>query len=157
MAELKEGEKAPDFKIPNEKGKPTSPSDFRGEWLVLYFYPKDMTPGCTTESIDFSKRAKSFKKLNAVVVGVSCDSVERHQKFIDVHDLEVSLLSDADIEVCKLYGVYKKKSLYGRQFMGIVRTTFIIDPKGKITKIFHKVKVKDHAETVLEFIKERSR
>ena len=109
-----------------------------------------MTSGCTLEAVDFRDSMAKFKKKKAVVLGVSKDSPERHQKFIDKEDLNFNLLSDEDAKVCKLYGVYQKKSLYGHQFMGIVRTTFVINPQGKIHKVFHKVKVKDHVDEVLK-------
>ena len=150
MAELKEGSKAPAFKLPDEKAKARSLGEFKGKWVVLYFYPKDMTSGCTLEAVDFRDSMAKFKKKKAVVLGVSKDSPERHQKFIDKEDLNFNLLSDEDAKVCKLYGVYQKKSLYGHQFMGIVRTTFVINPQGKIHKVFHKVKVKDHVDEVLK-------
>jgi peroxiredoxin Q/BCP len=150
MAKLKEGSKAPVFKIPDQNGKAKSLADFKGKWVVLYFYPKDMTPGCTQEACDFRDSASKLKARKAVVLGVSKDSPDRHTKFIGKEGLNFDLLSDEDGKICKLYGVWKKKSLYGHEFMGIERTTFLINPAGKITKIFPKVKVKDHVKEVLE-------
>jgi peroxiredoxin Q/BCP len=152
MANLKEGALAPKFKLPDENGSVTSLSDFKGKWVVLYFYPKDMTPGCTQEACDFRDSLNRLKSKKAQVFGVSKDSPERHQKFIEKEGLNFHLLSDEDASVCKLYGVFQKKSLYGREFMGIVRTTFIIDPKGKIAKIFPKVKVTGHVDQILDFL-----
>jgi peroxiredoxin Q/BCP len=153
MARLVEGNKAPLFKIPNQKGKTISLKDLLGKWVILYFYPKDMTPGCTQEAIDFSNIKKSPK---IVILGVSKDSVKSHDKFAAKYDLKFDLVADEDLELCKDYGVYKKKSLYGREYMGIERTTFVIDPKGKVAKIYPKVKVKDHAQDVFEFIKSQT-
>jgi peroxiredoxin Q/BCP len=149
MAKLKEGSKAPAFELSDENGKLRSLKDFKGKWVVLYFYPKDMTPGCTQESCDFRDALKRFKTKKAVILGVSKDSPERHLKFIEKERLNFTLLSDEKAKICKLYGVFKKKSLYGHEFMGIERTTFLIDPKGKISKIFPKVKVTGHVDEVL--------
>lgn len=150
---LQEGDKAPDFKLPDQNGKSVSLKDFKGKKnVVLYFYPKDLTPGCTTEACDFSANLKSFEKKKAVVLGVSFDSEVTHQKFIAKHTLAHTLLSDLDKKVAESYGVYQEKSLYGRKFMGIVRSTFVINKEGKITKIFPKVKVAGHWKEVLEFI-----
>lgn len=150
---LKEGNKAPDFTAIDQNEKKVKLSSFQGKKnVVLYFYPKDMTPGCTTEACDFKDNLKKFK--DAVVLGVSIDSPERHQKFIAKHDLPFDLISDVDQKVVNKYGVWQEKSLYGRKFMGIVRSTFIIDKKGVIRKIYPKVKVKGHVEEVLKVLKE---
>lgn len=149
---LKEGDKAPAFRLPSDSGETVSLSDFKGKTVVLYFYPKDMTPGCTTQACGFRDEAASLKKRKAVVLGVSADSAERHGKFRDKHELNFPLLADEDKKVCKSYGVWQEKSLYGKKFMGIVRSTFVIGPDGKIAKIFPKVKVKDHMAEVLEAI-----
>lgn len=146
---LKVGDKAPAFSLPDGEGKKVSLKDFKGKTVVLYFYPKDMTPGCTVEARDFRDQQPAYKKRKAVVLGVSRDSSERHEKFRAKYDLNFPLLADEDGEVCKTYGVWKEKSLYGRKFMGIERTTFVIDPNGKIAKIYPKVKVKGHAEAIL--------
>ncbi len=148
-----EGRKAPSFELPDGSGKVVSLKELLGRGnLVLYFYPKDMTPGCTTEVCDFRDTAARLKALGAQVVGVSADSPDSHRKFIDKHALDFPLLSDAGNRVTRLYGVYKKKSLYGREFMGIERTTFVIDRAGVIRKVFPKVKVAGHADAVVEAV-----
>jgi len=149
-----EGHKAPPFELPDAGGKTVSLKELLGRGnLVLYFYPKDMTPGCTTEACDFSDTTARLKALGAQVVGISADSPESHRKFVDKYALKFPLLSDAGNRVTRLYGVYKKKSLYGREFMGIERTTFIIDRAGVIRKVFPKVKVTGHADAVVEAAK----
>ena len=151
--EIKEGNKAPDFTALNQDGKKVKLSSFRDKKnIVLYFYPKDMTPGCTTQACGFRDQQKSFK--STVILGVSIDSQERHQKFIEKYDLPFKLLADVDKKVVQKYGVWQKKKLYGKTFMGIVRSTFIIDKTGTIRKIFVKVKVKNHIEEVLNALKE---
>lgn len=147
------GKKAPAFALPADDGSTVKMKDLKGKKIVLYFYPKDMTPGCTTEAIDFSAKKKAFEKAGAEVFGISKDSTERHLKFRDKHDLTIGLLSDEDGEMLEAYGVWAEKSLYGRKFMGINRTTFLIDEKGVIVRIWQKVKVKDHAEDVLDAVK----
>ena len=153
MKLLEIGEKAPDFTTVDQDGERVKLSDFRGRKVVLYFYPKDDTPGCTIEACDFRDSAARFKAAGAQVVGVSADSPDSHRKFIDKHTLNFPLLSDTDNCVTRLYGVYKKKSLYGREFMGIERTTFVIDRAGVIRKVFPKVKVASHADAVLEAVR----
>jgi thioredoxin-dependent peroxiredoxin len=153
MAEIKEGNKAPDFTAIDQDGEKVKLSSFRGEKnVVLYFYPKDMTPGCTTQACEFRDQHKKFK--NTVILGVSIDSTERHQKFIAKYDLPFTLIADIDKKVVQKYGIWQEKKLYGKTFMGIVRTTFIIDKTGTIQKIFSKVKVKTHIEDVLSALKE---
>lgn len=149
-----EGRKAPAFELPDAEGTIVALKDLltRGN-LVLYFYPKDMTPGCTTEACAFRDESRRLKTLGAQVVGISADSPESHRKFIAKQDLNFPLLSDAGNRITKLYGVYKKKSLYGREFMGIERTTFVIDRDGVIRKVFPKVKVAGHAEEVIAALK----
>ena len=150
---IKEGNKAPDFTALDQNGKKVKLSSFKGKKnIVLYFYPKDMTPGCTTQACDFRDQLKKFK--NTVILGVSIDSQERHQKFIEKYDLPFSLLADTDKKVVQKYGVWQEKKLYGKTFMGIVRTTFLIDKSGTVKKIFPKVKVKTHIEEVLKELKE---
>jgi peroxiredoxin Q/BCP len=144
-----EGEKAPEFTLKADEGRQVSLKDFVGKKLVLYFYPKDNTPGCTTEAVGFRDVAEEFKKQGAVIVGVSKDSVESHNKFKEKHDLPFALLSDPEGKVLNLYGVWKKKSLYGKTFMGTERTTFLIDEKGIVAKVYRKVKAKGHAQTCL--------
>ena len=151
--EIKEGNKAPDFTALDQDGKKVKLSSFRDKKnIVLYFYPKDMTPGCTTQACDFRDQQKSFK--STVILGVSIDSQERHQKFIEKYDLPFTLLADVDKKVVQKYGVWQEKKLYGKTFMGIVRSTFIIDKTGTVRKIFVKVKVKNHIEEVLNALKE---
>ena len=153
MASLKPGDKAPTFSIPADNGETIALKDFKGKKLVLYFYPKDDTPGCTKEAIAFSEDIAKFKRAGAIVVGVSRDGVAKHQKFKDKHDLKVILGADEDGEATEAYGVWKEKKMYGRAFMGIERTTFLIDEKGVIREIWPKVKVKDHASEVLAAVK----
>ena len=151
--EIKEGNKAPDFTALDQNGKKVKLSSFKGKKnVVLYFYPKDMTPGCTTQACDLRDQQKSFK--STVILGVSIDSQERHQKFIAKYDLPFTLLADIDKKVVQKYGIWQEKKLYGKTFMGIVRTTFIIDKTGTIQTIFPKVKVKTHIEDVLSALKE---
>ena len=153
MAEIKEGNKAPDFTAIDQDGEKVKLSFFRGKNnVVLYFYPKDMTPGCTTQACDFRDQHKKFK--DTIILGVSIDSTERHQKFIAKYDLPFTLIADIDKKVVQKYGIWQEKKLYGKTFMGIVRTTFIIDKNGTIQKIFPKVKVKTHIEDVLSALKE---
>ncbi len=151
---LAEGDKAPEFKLPSQEGTEYSLKSFKGKNIVLYFYPKDMTPGCTVEACDFRDSQAKIKKAGAVVLGVSKDSVDRHKKFAERDKLNFLLLSDEDGKVCKAYGVWQEKTLYGKKFMGIVRSTFVIGKNGKIIKIFDKVKVKGHVDEVLETLKE---
>lgn len=144
------GKKAPSFALPNQDGKIVKLADFKGSWLVLYFYPKDNTPGCTTEACDFTQGLKDFEKLDAVVVGCSADSPESHRKFIDKYKLKVTLLSDAEHEMMKAYGAWGEKSLYGKTVIGIIRSTVIIDPEGKVAYHYPKVRAAGHAEAVRE-------
>ncbi len=146
---VREGEKAPDFTLQADDRKEVSLSDYRGKKVVLYFYPKDGTPGCTREAIEFKEMAKEFEREGAVILGVSKDSIKSHEKFKQKHDLPFTLLSDPEGKVLDLYGVWKKKSLYGRTFMGTERTTFLIDEKGIVKRMYRKVKVKGHAQVCL--------
>jgi len=149
---VKEGNKAPDFLGKNQDGKSVKLSSFRAKKnVVLYFYPKDMTPGCTTEACDFRDQFKKFK--NTIILGVSVDSTERHRKFIDKYNLPFELIADENKKICTKYGVWQEKKLYGKTFMGIVRSTFIIDKTGTVQKIFSKVKVKGHIDEALEALK----
>lgn len=143
------GDPAPAFTLNNARSKAVSLSDFAGRWVVLYFYPKDNTSGCAQEAEEFSALLAKFKKRKAVVVGVSPDPEASHAKFTEKHNLTVDLLSDPDRRVCNLYGVWQKKKMAGREYMGVVRTTFLIDPKGKIVHVWEKVRVAGHAEAVL--------
>jgi len=147
------GRKAPDFSLPDENGSLVSLNDFKGKKLVLYFYPKDSTPGCTTEARDFTARKQEFDAAGAVILGASKDSLKRHQNFISKQELKITLLSDEDGLLCDAYGVWIQKKLYGREYMGIERATFLIDQEGIIRNIWHKVKVKGHVDAVLEAVK----
>ncbi len=147
---LSPGDKAPEFTLPDSNGTPVRLKELRGKKVVLYFYPRDLTPGCTKEACSFNDALASLRKLGAVVLGVSADTVESHRKFAEKYGLQFQLLSDEGKEVIKAYGVWQKKSLYGRNFMGIVRTTFVIDEKGTIRAVFPKVKVEGHAEEILK-------
>ncbi len=148
------GKEAPEFCLPDENGEKVCLKDLRGKWVVLYFYPKDNTPGCTKEAEDFTELLLEFEKLGTVVLGVSPDSVESHRKFKEKKNLKVKLLSDENKEVLNAYGVWQKKKMYGREYYGVVRTTYLIDPEGKVAHVWKRVKVKGHAETVLNKIKE---
>ncbi|TNM62019.1 thioredoxin-dependent thiol peroxidase [Aliirhizobium smilacinae] len=149
MANLNIGDEAPDFTLPGNGARAISLASFRGKPLVLYFYPKDDTTACTTEAISFSHLKPEFEKLGAAVVGVSADSVKKHDNFVSKRELTISLGSDEDTAVSQLYGVWKEKSMYGKTYMGIERTTFLIDAEGRVAKIWPKVKVAGHAEDVL--------
>jgi len=144
------GDKAPDFELPDQDGKLHKLSDYTGKHVLLYFYPRDFTPGCTVEACELRDNFDDFKKLGVTVFGISTDSVESHKKFAERHKLPFTLLSDEDKKVVKLYGVWKPKKAFGREFLGTVRTSFLIDPQGKITKIYPNVRPKLHAEEVLK-------
>ena len=148
MTELKVGDKAPEFTLLNEKNESVSLKDFTGKYVILYFYPKDNTPGCTTEAIGFTGILSEFQKLDAEVIGVSPDSPESHAKFIEKKNLKIKLLSDSEKTVLKAYGVWGKKKFRGKEYIGVKRSTFLIDPKGKIAHIWPKVSVKGHPEEV---------
>lgn len=150
---IAEGDKAPAFALETDGGGKVSLKDFAGNPLVLYFYPKDDTSGCTKEAIDFSTSAAAFKKLRIAVLGISKDSVVSHDRFKQKHKLKIALGSDPDGKVVESYGSWVEKSLYGRKYMGIDRSTFLIDGKGKIAKIWRKVRVPGHVEEVLEAAK----
>ena len=152
--DLNIGDKAPSFKLKNQDAKTICLSDFKGKPIVLYFYPKDDTSGCTKEACNFRDEFPKFGKLKAEIIGLSADSVESHKKFAEKYKLPFNLLSDEKKEVLEKYGVWQEKSMYGRKYMGIVRTTFIINPSGKISKIFSKVKVDVHNKEVMEALKE---
>jgi thioredoxin-dependent peroxiredoxin len=151
---LKVGDKAPSFKLKNQDSKTISLSDFKGKPVVLYFYPKDDTPGCTKEACNFRDEFPKFGNLKAEIIGMSADSVESHKKFAQKYKLPFNLLSDEGKEVIEKYGVWQEKSMYGKKYMGIVRTTFIIDSSGKISNVFPKVKVEEHNQEVIEALKE---
>ncbi|HAY32944.1 MAG TPA: thioredoxin-dependent thiol peroxidase [Ignavibacteria bacterium] len=146
---LKIGDKAPDFSLLSDTGEKVSLKDLKGKKVILYFYPKDDTSGCTKEACSFRDNIKIIERKNAVVIGVSKDSVSSHQKFKKKYNLPFTLLSDENLDMLKDYDVWKEKSMYGRKYMGIERTTYIIDEKGKISEIFNKVKVDGHTEDIL--------
>ena len=147
--ELKIGDPAPSFACPANGGQTVSLSDFAKRKLAIYFYPKDNTPGCTTEAIDFTAAVKDFDKANTSIVGVSADSVKKHENFIEKHNLGITLLADEGQDMLNAYGVWVQKKMYGREFMGIERATYLIGSDGKIEQIWRKVKVKGHVEAVL--------
>lgn len=149
MSQLQVGDKAPDFSLPDGAGGTVSLKDLKGKKVILYFYPKDDTSGCTREACSFRDNMSRVKKKGAVVVGVSTDGVDSHRKFAEKYDLTFPLASDEKRELVNAYGVWKEKSMYGRKYMGTERTTFVIDEKGKITHIFPKVKVEGHMEEIL--------
>ncbi|MCM2476960.1 peroxiredoxin [Rhizobium sp. CG5] len=154
MTELTTGSPAPDFTMPSSGGGSLTLSSLRGGSVVVYFYPKDDTSGCTTEAIAFSSMAADFAAAGATVIGISPDSVKSHDKFIAKHGLSVVLGADEDKSVLEAYGVWKEKSMYGKTYMGVERSTFLIDPDGKIAAIWRKVKVPGHAEAVLKAVTE---
>ncbi len=150
---LKPGDPAPPFDLPTAGGGRASLGSLKAKCVVLYFYPKDDTPGCTLEALNFTEKAKAFAAANAVILGVSRDSVAKHDKFAAKHGLKVQLGADEDGLVTEVYGVWGEKTLYGRKFMGIERATFVIDTKGKIAQIWRKVRVPGHVEDVLKVVK----
>jgi peroxiredoxin Q/BCP len=147
------GQNAPDFSLKNQDGVEISLRDFKGKWVVLYFYPKDNTSGCTAEACDFTAALPNFRELDAVILGVSPDSVKSHQNFIQKQNIAFTLLSDTEKETATAYDVWKKKSMYGREYMGVERSTFLIDSEGKISKIWRKVSVKGHSDEVKAALK----
>jgi peroxiredoxin Q/BCP len=151
---LEVGQKAPEFATPNQRGEISKLADFAGQWLVLYFYPKDNTPGCSTEAIDFTALSPQFQQLNAVILGVSPDSEKSHCRFIEKHNLTIQLLSDTEHQLAEIYQVWGLKKFMGKEYMGIKRATFLIDPQGNIAYIWSNVKVKAHAEAVLKKLEE---
>jgi peroxiredoxin Q/BCP len=151
---IKENSKASNFKLPSSNNKTFEINKSLKQYLVIYFYPRDNTPGCTNEAKDFSKLYKEFKRLNCEIFGISKDSIESHKKFISKFKIPFQLLSDEKIVALKKYGAWGEKSMYGKKFMGIKRTTVLINQKGKIIKIWNNVKVKDHAKEVLSCLKE---
>ena len=148
------GDTAPDFCLPTQNEDEICLHNYRGKWLVLYFYPKDNTTGCTAEALDFTAHLDKFKAINAEILGVSPDSPQSHVKFITKKELKLTLLSDVTHHVLETYGAWQLKKMYGREYYGVVRSTFLVDPRGKIAHIWPKVKVKGHAEDVLQKIKD---
>lgn len=149
MNDLKIGDLAPDVTLPRDGGATVSLADFKGQQVVLYFYPRDDTPGCTKEATSFTQAATDFAAANTIVLGVSKDPVKKHDKFVAKHALGIALLSDENSDVCERYGTWVEKSMYGKTYMGIERATFLIAPDGKIAQIWRKVKVPGHVEAVL--------
>lgn len=150
---VKEGDKAPAFSLMDANEKTVELSDFKGDWLVLYFYPKDNTPGCTIEANEFTGLKGEFEKLGCVILGISKDSCKSHQKFIESQHLNIHLLSDPDSKMQKDYGVWRPKKFMGREFLGTVRSTFLLDPDGVVRKVWDNVKARGHAEVVLGELK----
>ena len=148
------GQMAPDLALPASNGQTVKLSDFKGKNVVLYFYPKDMTPGCTTEACDFRDRHTDFSELNTVILGVSPDPISKHEKFIEKHGLPFLLLADEQKELANAFDVWKLKKNFGKEYMGIERSTFILDTEGKVVKEWRKVKVKEHTNEVYQFIQE---
>lgn len=151
---LNTGDKAPYFELPNQDGETVKLTDLKGKSVVLYFYPKDDTSGCTKEACSFRDELSIFEGVNATIIGVSGDSVKSHRKFADKYSLNFTLLSDESKQMLEAYGVWKEKSMYGKKYMGIERTTFVIDPEGTIKKVFNKVKVEGHTEEVKKALSE---
>lgn len=151
---LKIGDLAPDFCLKDSEEKELCLKDLRGKWVILYFYPKDNTSGCTKEAVGFSERINEIRKLGAEVIGISKDSIKSHKNFIDKHNLKIILLSDPEHKVIEKYGAWQLKKSYGREYYGTVRTTYLIDPEGKIAYIWYKVKVKGHIDEVINKLKE---
>ena len=149
------GQTAPDFYAPDQNGNTVSLENCQGNWIVLYFYPKDNTPGCTTEAKEFSEYAPQFQELGAKIIGVSPDSAKSHCKFIDKHELSIQLLSDPEHEVIEAYGAWRLKKFMGKEYMGVVRSTFLITPDGKIVQVWDKVRVKAHVAKVLDELKQQ--
>lgn len=145
---------APDFCLPNQDDVEICLRDLKGKWIVLYFYPKDNTSGCTTEACDFSDAAPDFSSINAIIIGVSADSTAKHRDFIDKKDLSITLLSDESTSMLQAYGIWSLKKNYGKEYMGIVRSTLIINPEGVVKAIWKNVKVKEHARIVKEKLEE---
>lgn len=153
VQELNVGDIAPDFTLFNQENKEVNLSDYKGKWLVLYFYPRDNTPGCTTEAQEFTEMKKKFLKLGVEIAGVSADSVKKHESFTEKKELNITLLSNEETEIIQSYGAWQLKKMYGRESMGIVRSTYIIDPTGKVVEKWPKVRVKGHVEEVYGKIK----
>lgn len=147
------GDKAPAISLPRDGGEIVNLSDFAGQNVVVYFYPRDDTSGCTKEALGFTENVDAFADLNTVILGISKDSVSKHDKFVAKHDLKIALLSDENGDVCERYGVWTEKSMYGKTYMGIARATFLIDAQGKIAQVWPKVKVAGHVDAVLDAVR----
>lgn len=153
MSNINIGDQAPSFTLPKSGGGNVSLTDYKGKYLILYFYPKDDTPGCTKEAISFTEHRDAFTALGADILGVSKDTIAKHDKFIAKHELGIPLASDEDGEMINAYGSWVEKNMYGKKYMGIDRSTFLISPEGKFLEIWRKVRVKNHVETVLDALK----
>jgi len=151
---LEVGDAVPDFCLPNQDEEEICFRDIKGKWTVLYFYPKDNTPGCTTQACDFTEAEPDFSKQDAIILGVSPDSPEKHRKFIEKKKLGITLLADEEKELCNLFGVWQLKKFMGKEYMGVVRSTFIINPEGKIAALWAKVRVKEHVAKVKDKLEE---
>lgn len=151
---ITQGSPAPDFTLPRDGGGDVTLSTLKGNPVIVYFYPKDNTPGCTTEALDFTAKRQEFADLGCTVLGISKDSIKKHENFRDKYELSVTLLSDADSDVCEQFDVWKEKKMYGKVFMGIERTTVLIDAEGTVAKVWPKVKVKDHVDDVLAAVRD---
>jgi len=154
MKELKIGDKAPEFCLPDSEKGENCLNDLKGKWVVLYFYPKDGTKGCTMEALEFTAAEDDFIEKNAVIIGISPDSPESHRKFEEKNELSITLLSDEEKNILEKYGVWQKKKMYGREYMGVVRSTFLINQEGEIAYIWPKVRVKGHVDTVMDKLME---
>jgi peroxiredoxin Q/BCP len=154
MTEITEGTEAPDFELPNQDGEPVSLADYRGKWVVLYFYPKADTPGCTTQACGIRDRGADYDAANAVILGVSPDQPDKLRKFADKYGLPFTLLGDADHSVAETYGTWVEKKNYGKTYMGVQRSTFLVDPDGVVRHVFPRVKPDTHDEKVLDALKE---
>lgn len=150
---LTTGSSAPDFSLQDQVGATRTLKDYRGQWVLVYFYPKDATPGCTTEACGLQSRLSALKRFNCQVFGISKDDTTSHAKFAKRYKLEFPLLADTDTTVCQAYGVWQEKSFMGRKYLGIVRSSFLIDPEGKIAKIYEKVSPEEHAGEILDDLK----
>lgn len=153
MKELQIGDQVPYFSLPSDQGEDIDIANFKGKNIVIYFYPKDDTPGCTIEAKDFSCAIDQFNQLNTIIIGISRDSIKKHQKFRLNHSLKHILLADEDAEICKQFGCWVEKSMYGKKYMGIARRTFLINPEGVISKIWPDVKIKGHVDEVISALK----
>jgi len=151
---LEVGSKVPDFCLPNQDEEEICFRDIKGKWVVLYFYPKDNTPGCTTQACDFTEAEPDFSKLDALILGVSPDSPKKHRNFIEKKELKITLLADEEKELCNLFGIWQLKKFMGKEYMGVVRSTFIINPEGNIAALWTKVRVKEHVKIVKEKLQE---
>ena len=147
---LEVGTAVPDFCLPNQDDEEICFRDIKGKWIVLYFYPKDNTPGCTTQACDFTEAEPDFSKLDAIILGVSPDSPKKHRNFIEKKELKIMLLADEEKELCNLFGIWQLKKFMGKEYMGVVRSTFIISPEGTIAALWTKVRVKEHVKQVKE-------